>query len=320
MSIAYKKIDPMLATLTSDYFSSPDWIYERKWDGIRIIAFKNGEEVKLITRNQKDYSEKYPHIVEALKKQKTHNYILDGEVVAFQDNTSGFSLLQRRALIGEDHLKLKYCVFDLLYFNDQNLTEIPLIDRKELLSKSIKFNDLILLTEYIINDGLGYLKKACSLGWEGIIAKFAQSKYIQQRTKYWLKFKCHQQQEFIIIGYTESTGMRTVFGALLLGYYENNTLVFAGKVGTGFSELLLTVLTKHLKLIEISKPAQLKNVDVREVGSIQNIHWVKPLLVAEIKFTEWTNDGKLRHPSFLGLRFDKDPLTIVRETPANIIK
>lgn len=310
-------INPMLATLTEKYFSNPNWIYEKKWDGYRILAYKSNNQVTLLSRRHKDYSDRYHLITEELKKQKASNFILDGEVVAYVKDETKFSLLQQRDMLPKDiTISLKYHIFDILYLDDYDTTKVKLINRKNILEQAIKFNDILLNTTYIEKDGIEFYNKACSLGWEGIIAKNKNSLYINKRSKNWLKFKCNKQQEFIIVGYTDPEGSRIGFGSLLLGYYQNsdksrNKLKYAGKVGTGFNDQLLRVLSKKLKNIEIPKTES----DIKSEIKDLNVHFVKPLLVGEIKFTEWTEHGKLRHPSFLGLRENKDPKKVIREIP-----
>lgn len=304
-------VSPMLATLTSDYFSKPTWIYERKWDGFRIIAIKKGDNITLLTRNKKDYTAQYPHIVAALRKQKAENIILDGEVVAFKNQLSSFSLLKKEPLINTDTVLVRYCIFDILYWDGYDLTKLELLDRKQLLEQAIEFQDPLLHTDYSTGDGLELLKKACALNWEGIIAKLATSTYVTKRSPNWFKFKCHKQQEFVIIGYTQSNNTMNIFGALLLGYYDKNHLYYAGKVGTGFDDALHATLGGLLQLLE----GPMLDVINFENAPGEIVHWIKPKLVAQIKFAEWTVYGKLRHASFLGLRDDKDPKSVTKERP-----
>lgn len=304
-----KFIDPMLATLTNKYFDSPDWMYEHKWDGFRILAFKNNGKITLMTRNGKDYSDHFAQIARGIKAQKSDNFIVDGEVVAYEKGVSKFQYLQDIAnLKNNPNVSVVYYVFDIIYFDEYDVTHLKLIDRKKILENTIKDSDTIKLTEYKINKGLEYFKYACEHKWEGVIAKDINAPYVHVRSNSWLKFKCRNEQELIIIGYTNPGGTRIGFGALLLGYYQDGKLQYAGKVGTGFNDYLLEQLSGILKQIEQKNPT-VPGTDEKDV------HWVKPLIVAEIKFEEWTKDNKLRHPSFLGLRPDKDPALVVKEVP-----
>ncbi len=307
-------VKPMLAVLTKNHFSSPDWIYERKLDGERCLAFKKGSKIKLMSRNKKNISKTYPELIELLEKQN-HTFVADGEIVAFQGNTTSFSRLQNRLglkdekKIKETGIKVYFYLFDLIHLNGFDLSELPLIKRKELLKKSIKFDEPLRFTEHRNKEGKNFLGEACKKGWEGLIAKESESVYKHKRSKKWLKFKCGNQQEFVIGGFTEPKGSRINFGALLIGYYKKNKFKFAGKVGTGYSDETLRELGKKLKSIEI------KNKPFDEKVKEKKVHWVKPKLVAEIAFTEWTNERKLRHPRYLGLRRDKKPKNVVREKP-----
>ncbi len=308
-------IEPMLATLTSKRFSDENWIYERKLDGERCLAFKKKDEVKLLSRNRKDISDTYPEIVEALKKQRTENFIVDGEIVAFQGENTSFTILQERIGIKnrEEALKSKikvyYYIFDLIYIENYLIDKLPLILRKKLLKKYLDYQDPLRYTEHIWKEGVKYYQEACRKGWEGVIAKRMDSEYQHKRSTDWLKFKCVNQQEFIIIGYTPPKGSRIGLGAILIGYYEDKQLKYAGKVGTGFNRTILTQLVKELNSLKEDKP-QITG----EIGE-KNVTWVKPEIVVEVGFTEWTKTGKLRHPRLVGLRRDKDPKTVVKETP-----
>jgi bifunctional non-homologous end joining protein LigD len=201
-----------------------------------------------------------------------------------------------------------YYLFDILYFDGYNLTKLELRSRKSILKSAISFKDPLRFMTHRIHDGEAFHKEACNKGWEGLIAKDAGSAYVHGRSKKWLKFKCVSQQEFVIGGYTEPKGERIGFGALLIGYYENKSLKYAGKVGTGYNDKLLKTLTKKLENRE-RKTSPFSSDDIRE----KNVHWVTPELVGEIGFTEWTSEGKLRHPRFLGLRDDKNPKRVVKE-------
>lgn len=311
-----ESIQPMLATLTDDYFSDPGWIFERKLDGERCLVYKQSGAIKLGSRNKKDLSKKYPELVSALEKTEGTDYIADGEIVAFTGNTTSFSKLQYR--MQNDHpteediesTPVFLYLFDLIHLDGYDLSQIPLRKRKYLLRKAIAFKDPIRFLNHRNEEGEAMHRKACEKGWEGVIAKEADSTYVHSRSRKWLKFKCTAQQELVIGGYTDPKGERIGFGALLVGYYENDELQYAGKVGTGFDNELLEKLHDQLK--------KLKSADSPFTGEIdeKGVQWTKPELVAQIGFTEWTQDNKLRHPRFLGLREDKAPQDVTKEKTA----
>ncbi len=299
-------VEPMLATLTEDYFADEDWIYERKLDGERCLGFKD-KATKLMTRNRKKANNNYPEIIDALDRIKG-SFIVDGEIVAFDRGKTSFAKLQPRmhAKKPDRSIKVFYYLFDILFQNGEDLRELALEERKKRL-KSLNFDDPVRYLRYRRKDGLKYHKEACSKGWEGIIAKDSKYKYVHSRSKKWLKFKCVDEQEFVIGGYTDPKGSRIGFGALLLGYYEGGKLKYAGMVGTGFNDEMLKALGDKLKGISQEKKPFKDSVKAK------NANWVKPELVCEVKFTEWTHDGKLRHPSFNGLRRDKPPKKVRKE-------
>jgi bifunctional non-homologous end joining protein LigD len=299
-------VDPMLATLTEERFSDRNWIFEKKLDGVRGIAYCKGKDVRIYSRNQLSFNHSYPEIVEQLRKQPVTNCILDGEIVAFEKGISSFAKLQQRMQV---KVQTYYFIFDLLYLNGLDLRQLQLLERKQLLRNVLTFNSRIRYVHHRTGDGLAYFDKACKENWEGVIAKRAESLYISGRSREWLKFKCSQQQEFVIVGFTDPEGKRTGLGALLVGYYHRNQLVYAGKVGTGFTFQTLVSLTKALTALERKTP------EVTGIGlPRKKVHWVEPKLVAQIAFSEWTDDYKLRHPRFLGLREDKNPRDVVRES------
>ncbi|CDK30848.1 non-homologous end-joining DNA ligase [Candidatus Babela massiliensis] len=316
-----KWVDPMLATLTQDYFSSDHFISEHKWDGERIIAYKSSNKVSLMTRNKKLANDNYPELVKNIQNQAINNFILDGEMVAQENNKSNFSVLQKIMHSGSPKLskniEIFYYVFDIIYLDKYDLTNLELIDRKFLLENSIEFKDQLKFTEYYIGKQIEHFKKACQLGWEGLIVKNIHSKYEKIRSKSWLKFKCFEQQELVITGYTDPQKSRVGFGALLLGYYENNKLIYAGKVGAGFNRETLKELKE--KLSKIEQKDNPFNPPDSSIKKSKSIHWVLPKLVAEIRFSQWTAYNKLRHPRFMGLRYDKDPKEVIKEIPQNYI-
>jgi bifunctional non-homologous end joining protein LigD len=304
----------MLATLTHDYFSDPDWIFEPKLDGIRCLAFKRGAEVTLLTRNKLRLNENYPQVVAALTSQPAKNFIVDGEIAATSDGRTSFGALQQRLhTTGAkgSRTQLNYHVFDVIHLDGRDVTSLPLLDRKSLLREFLSTKAHLKRVSHRLTKGEAYLEEACAKGWEGLIAKRALSTYQHGRSKDWLKFKCSNEQEFVLGGYTDPQGQRSGFGALLVGYYDKGDLRYAGKVGTGYNDAMLRELTPRLEALErsdspFSGPPPLK----------KNVHWIRPRLVAQVGFMEWTKDGKLRHPRFIGLRTDKDPKKVVREDPS----
>jgi bifunctional non-homologous end joining protein LigD len=310
-------LEPELATLTSARFSDPAWMYERKFDGERCLTYRTGGKVTLMTRNKIDVSATYPELRDALSAAAAQDFVVDGEIVAFDGEATSFSLLQQRLGVHDPppglvrRVPVVYCLFDVLVTGDRDVRSQPLRDRKLLLPQLLEFADPIRFTEHRDGNGEPFWEDACERGWEGLIAKRANSPYLAGRTKDWLKFKCVNSQEFVIGGYTDPRGSRVGFGALLIGYYDGQgRLVSAGKVGTGFTEVTLASLSDSLGKIErVNSPFG--------VGTIprSGVHWVEPIMVAQIGFSEWTTGGQLRHPRFEGLRQDKDPEMVVREVP-----
>ena len=310
-------MDPELATLTRDRFSDPGWIFERKLDGERCLAFRSGRGVRLMTRNQKEDTSTYPEIAEALAAQRAGDFIIDGEIVAFDGGQTRFARLQQRLGVrhpGPDLLAgvpVCYYIFDLLWADGRDVRQRPLRERKQILRDLLTFTGTLRFTEHKDTDGEAYFRHACASGWEGVIAKRADAPYHAGRSRDWLKFKCESGQEFVIGGFTDPRGSRTGFGALLLGYYDDgHQLVYAGKVGTGFSQQTLNSLHATLAGLEQDHPPFDRGRLPRS-----GVHWVQPRLVAEVGFSEWTTDGELRHPRFQGLRDDKEPADVVREMP-----
>ena len=307
---------PMLATLTTRTFSDPDWIFERKLDGERCLAFRRGRTVRLLTRNRKQVNTHYPELVEALAAQEAEDFVIDGEIVAFEGNRTSFARLQRRMQVADPErarrtgVAVSFYLFDVLHAGGYDTTAVPQRHRKEILRRLLSFGDPLRFTEHRDERGERYLRDACRKGWEGLIAKRADTPYEHRRSTSWLKFKCVNEQEFVIGGYTDPKGSRTGFGALLLGYYEDGELVYAGKVGTGFDTETLGTMSERLRSIE-------RDTTPFGAGALprSSVHWVRPGLVAQIGFTEWTEDGQLRHPRFLGLRRDKSAREVVRERP-----
>jgi DNA ligase D-like protein (predicted ligase) len=311
------RLAPMLATLTERRFSDDAWIFERKFDGQRCMVFRKNDTVQLLSRNRKVLNSAYPELVEAFAGQEARDFIVDGEIVAWEENITRFSRLQERMGITNPEKAKQSLVtvtihlFDLLYLDGYDTTGIELRARKSLLEHALSWGDLVRYAGHRAGDGIGCYRKACRSGWEGIIAKRAASRYVHRRSSDWLKFPCLHRQEFVIGGYTDPRGSRTGFGALLIGYYTRDLLMFAGRVGTGFDERGLSLIGKVLSSIE-QKTSPFADKKDREKGE----HWVSPELVCEVAFTGWTEAGRLRHPRFIGLRDDKDAAAVIREWPA----
>jgi len=309
-------IKPMLAKLTDNKpFDNKDWIFERKLDGERCFLYKKGDSIILKSRNNKILNKSYPEIVHALQKLDLPDCILDGEIVAMNKGVTSFSLLQKRfgtdetSKIIQSKLHIYYYIFDMLYCDGYLITHLPLMTRKQLLKSLIPFKSIIRYVTHKSTKGISNFKKACQAQWEGLIAKKKTGLYVSKRSADWTKLKCVNEQELVIGGYTESTNARLSFGALLLGYYEKGKFKYAGKVGTGFDTIIQKELGSKMKKYEIKKNP-FHNYD----DSLKGVHWVKPTLVCEIQFEEWTRDNKLRHASYLGLRDDKDAKEVKKET------
>ncbi|MEW2502395.1 MULTISPECIES: non-homologous end-joining DNA ligase [unclassified Amycolatopsis] len=307
--------EPTLATLTDRRFSDAGWMFERKLDGVRAICVRDGGTPTLYSRNHKVMDNAYPELVEALDRQGGPRFVADGEIVAFDGDNTSFAALQPRIHLTDPAraratgVRVYYYLFDLLHFDGHDATPLPLRERKALLKDAFEFADPLRLSAHRDADGEKFFEEACRRGWEGVIAKRADAPYHSGRSADWLKFKCAQGQELVVAGFTDPQGARHGFGALLLGYYEGDELRYAGKVGTGFGEKLLASLHDQLTKRETTRSPFADAV--RE----QATHWVRPELVAQIGFSEWTRDGRLRHPRFLGLRDDKKPADVVREKP-----
>ncbi|HEY4229116.1 MAG TPA: non-homologous end-joining DNA ligase [Thermoanaerobaculia bacterium] len=290
------RVRPMLATLVDEPFDRPGWVYEEKYDGYRILAYKEGARVTLFSRNAKDRTATFPDIARDVARLRARTVLLDGEVVAFDAKlVSRFQLLQRG---DAPHV---FAVFDCLYLDGADLRRRPLSERRASLEEGIAGGTRLLLSRRLANDGLAAYRVARRKGFEGIVAKDAQSVYEERRSGRWLKVKVHQEDEFVIGGMTPPKGSRAHFGALLLGAHDGGKLRYVGKVGTGFSAKRLAALARKLRPLVRSTPAFVD--PPREKGA----QWLAPRLVAQIAYQEWTADRKLRQPVFLGLRDDKKP-------------
>lgn len=309
-----RAVEPMKATLAERPFSDERWIFERKLDGVRCIAVRTDDQVRLLSRTGKALDRTYPELAEALQAQCSEDAVLDGEIVAFDGDLTSFARLQQRMQIQDaerarrSDVDVFLYLFDVLHLAGYDTSQLPLRARKELLRSSLTFDDPIRFTDHRDRDGEAFYREACEQGWEGLIAKRAEGRYARGRSREWLKLKCALGQELVIGGYTEPKGSRTGFGALLLGYYEDDELTYAGKVGTGFDEETLRGL--HARLAGIGRESPPFNLGVRLP---REARWTEPQLVAQVAFTEWTRNGQLRHPRFLGLRDDKRPQDVVRE-------
>ena len=325
----------MLATLTAERFSDPGWLFERKFDGERCLAFgrgsgTDGSRVTLRSRNGNDTTAAYPELADALAaaaaaaRGGSPDFVADGEIVAFEGGRTSFQLLQRRIhlrrpeRLARVRVPVHLYLFDLLHLDGFDVSGLPLLERKRLLRHAFAFGDPLRLSSYRMTEGERLFGEACRRGWEGLIAKRADAAYTHARSKDWLKFKCAAGQELVVGGFTDPKGSRVGIGALLVGYFaqEPARLVYAGKVGTGFDRATLLDLERRLRALQrpTSPFASLPGVALRDAtGAI--VHWVEPRLVVQISFAEWTADGRLRHPSFQGLRDDKDPREVIRERP-----
>ncbi|MDQ6784869.1 MAG: non-homologous end-joining DNA ligase, partial [Actinomycetota bacterium] len=287
--------------------SRSGWLYERKLDGLRSIAVRNGAEVELWSRNHQRFTPRFPDVVSALASLAADTFTIDGELVAFDGERTSFGLLQG----GGDRTPVYYA-FDLLQLLGRDTTGLPLIDRKRLLAQAVQdAPDALRTVEALDGDPAVLLAEACRSGWEGLVAKRADSTYRAGRSSDWQKLKCSASQELVIGGWTDPSGSRSGFGALLLGYYDDgDALRYAGKVGTGFNEQQLRTLRAQLDERGVARSPFADPVPLK------GAHWARPELVAGVSFTEWTAEGRLRHPSFTGLREDREPKEVRRESPS----
>lgn len=305
-------IPPQLATLVKDPPTGDQWLHELKYDGYRFLCHVDNGKVRFWTRNQKDWTAKFPNLSRAVKLFPVTSAIFDGEVVVFDSkHLSSFQKLQHE--LGRSDNKLVFEVFDLMYLDGFDLTRCTLENRKLLLKnlfEPLQPQGPIRYSDHIEGNGETFFAKACEHGLEGIVSKLAAAPYESSRNRSWVKSKCSKRQEFVIAGYTLSD-KGLPFASLILGVYDKGELIYSGRVGTGFSDKLRAELKKKLdKIPRSSAPfsSHPKDPDLR------NAHWAAPKLVAEVAFTEWTSDGSIRHPSFQGLREDKKPEDVRRES------
>ncbi len=305
----------MLATLAGRPFDGGrDWLVERKLDGVRALAFRDGPRVSLRSRNERPLDGAYPEVVIAVAGQVQQRFVLDGEVVAFDGVRTSFARLQGRLGLHDPRAALAtgipvfYYVFDLLHLDGLDTTRLPLTERLRLLRRAITFDDPLRRSDHRVGGVQAAYEQACARGEEGVMVKRADSPYVGGRSGDWLKLKCVRDQELVVGGFTPGAGSREGFGALLVGYYEGPHLRYAGKVGTGFDRATLRGLASQLE--ELEQERSPFSPPPTELGA----RWVDPLVVIQVGFGEWTREGRLRHPRYLGLRLDKPAAAVVRET------
>ncbi len=323
-----RSLTPELCKLVEEAPDTEDWLHEIKYDGYRIVAILNKNKIKLFTRRGNDWSTYFPTLLSELQKIPLSNFILDGELIAFdRSGISNFQILQNAIHEMEDKrekngrkVELQYAIFDIPYCEGYDLTQCPLLDRKNVLNKIFKIwktsHPRVQESTYVVGSGIRIFKEACKHRLEGIISKKITSPYEKRRSRNWLKVKCSKSQEFVIGGITAPQGARSHFGALLLGFYDRRgRLIYCGRVGTGFTAKSLKELAeKFAKLKQDQNPFY----DLKKSYKLKTVTWIKPKLVCEVEFSGWTLDGRLRHPSFQGLRLDKAAKSVVKESPIGI--
>lgn len=306
---------PMLATLSADVVGGAGWVFERKLDGIRLVAVGDHGQVRLHTRNGRDRTRAFPEVAVALRHQGPGRFVVDGEVVAFDGNRTSFERLQQRSGLDDPDealatgVEIHLYLFDIVHLDGADTSGLPLRTRKEMLREAVDFDGPLRFCAHRNETGPTYFDEACAKGWEGLIAKRADSTYRSGRSRSWLKLKCVGRQELVIGGWTDPKGGRTGLGALLVGYHDHAGFRYAGKVGTGFDDATLTRLER---LLDDRSTGKSPFVDPPRGP---DLHWAHPELVCEVGFTEWTAAGRLRHPRYLGLRDDKPAAEVRREIP-----
>lgn len=308
-------VPPQLATLVDKPPGGSEWVHELKFDGYRLLGHLHNGQVRFWTRNQNDWTAKFPALSKAVKALKLKSAILDGEVVALDSSgRASFQRLQQSINKGAS-AGLLYHVFDLIYIEGFSLVKTPLRDRKRVLAELLQplgDSGLLRYSDHIEGNGAQFLKEACKYGLEGIVSKRGDSVYENTRTRTWLKVKCLRRQEFVIAGYTLSD-KGIPFSSLILGFYEKGKLIYAGRAGTGFSNQMRVDLKKMLdRIVRKDRPFE----QIPKDPGLRRAVWTEPKLVGEVAFSEWTDEGIIRHPSFQGLRQDKKPQDVIREEPA----
>lgn len=308
-------VAPQLATLTDKPPSGEAWLHELKFDGYRLLCHVEGRQVRFWTRNRKDWTAKFASIGKAVKALPLKSAILDGEIVALDEKgRASFQRLQQSINKGGS-VGLIFHIFDLIYIDGYDLTRCSLRDRKHVLEEllvPVGDSGTLRYSDHIEGNGAPFFKEACKLGLEGIVSKQADSTYESTRTRSWLKIKCIKRQEFVIAGYTLSD-KGIPFSSLILGFYERGKLIYAGRAGTGYTNAMRVELKKKLDRIAIDKRPF---AEIPKDPGLRKAVWTEPKLVGEVAFTEWTDEGIIRHPSFQGLREDKKPQDVVREKPS----
>ena len=307
-------VSPQLATLVREPPAGDEWLHELKVDGYRMICHLNRGAVRFWSRNGKDWTEKFSNLIKALKAFPATTAILDGEVV-IEDKQGRSSFQKLQQSMKGAPAAFVFHIFDVIYLDGCNLMKTPLRERKAVLKKllaSAKAKGPLRYSDHVEGNGARFFKQACEYGIEGIVSKLADSPYESKRNQNWLKTKCRKRQEFVVVGYTQSKKGFPGFGSLILGVYDKGKLIYTGRVGTGFSIKQRLELQK--KLDRISQSATPFAVKPKDPG-LREARWARPQLVAEVEFTEWTDEGSIRHPSFQGLREDKKASEVVREEP-----
>lgn len=308
-------VEPQLATTVQRPFSDPAWIFEPKLDGVRVLAAGGADGARLWSRNQHDVTAGYPDLVRALDSSIDRRpYLIDGEIVAFEGGRPSFARLQQRMhlrdarRVAQSKVKVWLFAFDLLYDDGHDVRREPQVERKKQLASLADWTDPLLYVEHVEEAGEQLYDHVVDLGWEGVVAKRADAPYRSGRTRNWLKIKAVREQEFVVGGFTPPKGARSSLGALLIGYYdEQGSLVYAGRVGTGFSERELTRLYGELTA------QRTESSPFADAPRLSPVHWVRPSLVVQVGYSEWTSAGLVRQPRYLGQRRDKEPREVVRE-------
>lgn len=293
-------LEPMAAKLTDARFDDSDWVFERKLDGIRYLAFVSGDDARLLTRNR--IRHRHPAVEATLVAQSSTDFVVDGEMVSGNRRPG--------TPRGRGNDGAQYVVFDVLRVDGHDVTKLPLYARQRILREQFSWTEPTALVDPLPEDGIAAYERACREGWEGVMAKRRDSAYEHKRSRAWLKMKCDASQEFVVGGFTEPSGARIGFGALLIGYYDGDDLVYAGRLGTGFNTQLLRDLHERMLAAEIATAPFTRGTGLPKKGA----HWVQPEIVVDAAFMEWTSEGKLRHPRFVRVRVDKAPTDVVRET------